>query len=183
MLDVEFTAYHIVTRTKMEIGQIITFDQNNFNTLYRFFFEKDHLNTKGEDFFQILDNNFTNDGLTLNKEDTDITVNYVSQTIRAIRETVTELVRLQEFPDYPSRLSCLYATKTYEEALEWKEVFDSFNRNILQIVKLRVNGGFFEGNADLLPKEDGAPFAKKIEQARAYWRGNLNNSLPELLVN
>lgn len=179
----EFIVYHIVTRNKMEIGQIITFDKNNHNTLYRFFFEREQLNAKGDDFFQILDNNMTNDGLILNKEDTEIAINYANQTIRAIRESITEMVRLQEYPEYPSRLSCLYATKSYEEALKWKEVFDSYNRNVLQIVKLRVNGSCFEGDGNLLPKEDGAPFSKKIEQARAYWKGHNNNNLPELLVN
>lgn len=33
-----------------------------------------------------------------------------------------------------------------------------------------------------MPKEDGVPFAKKIEQAREYWQGNVNSGLPEMLV-
>lgn len=52
----------------------------------------------------------------------------------------------------------------------------------LQIVKLRVIGNSFEGDGNLLPKEDGVPFSRKIEQAREYWRGNMNNELPELLI-
>lgn len=183
MQERELIVYHIVTRTKMKIGQIITFDNHNHNTLYRFFFEREQLNTKGDDFFRILAHNKTNEGLNLNNEDTEVAINYANQTIRAIRETITEMVRLQEYPEYPSRLSCLYATKSYEQALKWKEVFDSYNRNVLQIVKLHVNGSCFEGDGNLLPKEDGAPFSKKIEQARAYWKGHNNNNLPELLVN
>lgn len=179
----EFIVYHIVTRTKMEIGQTITFDKNNHNTLFRFFFEQEQLNAKGDDFFRILNDNYTDEGLNLNKEDAEIAFKYAHQTIRAIRETITEMVRQEEYPEYPSRLSCLYATKSYEEALKWKEVFDSYNRKVLQIVKLHVNGRSFEGDGNLLPKEDGAPFSKKIEQARTYWKGNPNNSLPELLVN
>lgn len=38
-------------------------------------------------------------------------MSYMDQTIRAVRETIVEMVRLQEFPEYPSRLSCLYASK------------------------------------------------------------------------
>jgi hypothetical protein len=53
----------------------------------------------------------------------------------------------------------------------------------LQVVKLNVVGNYFEGDGDLLPKEDGASFSKKIEQAREYWKGNINNELPELLIN
>lgn len=50
----EFYAFHLVTRNKMVLGQIINFDKDQKNTLYRFFFEKEHLNANGEDFFQIL---------------------------------------------------------------------------------------------------------------------------------
>ena len=40
MKDNELYVYHIVTRKKMSIGQIINFDKNQKNTLYSFFFEK-----------------------------------------------------------------------------------------------------------------------------------------------
>ena len=183
MKENELFAFHLVTRTKMSLDQIITFDNSQQNTLYRFFFEQEQMNSKGEDSLQILQGGLANDGLNLNKEDAEVVSRYMGQTIRAIREVITEMVRLQEYPDYPSRLSCLYAAKTYEDALKWKELFDSYNRKVLQIVKLRVKGNYFEGDATLLPKEDGVPFAQKIAQAKEYWKGNVKNELPELLVN
>lgn len=179
----QFFVYHIVTRNKMSLGQIIQFDENEYNTLYRFFFEAEQLNAKGEDFIKIMQNHYTKEGLNLDKDNADVAMKYIGQTTRAVREVIVEMVRLKEFPQYPSRLSCLYATKTYEDALKWKQLFDSFNRNVLQIVKLKVNGSYFEGDGDLLPKEDGISFSKKIEQARKYWNGNINNELPELLIN
>lgn len=183
MKENDLNVYHIVTRKKMNLGQVIRFDNNQNNTLYRFFFEREHLNSKGDDIIQILQDHYTNDGLNMNNENAEVTIKYVDQTIRAIREVIVEMVRLQEYPDYPSRLSCLYATKSYEDALKWKEIFDSYNRNVLQIVKLRVIGNSFLGDANLLPKEDGVPFSRKIDQAREYWKGNVNTELPELLVN
>lgn len=182
MKENEQYVYHLVTRNKMQLGQIIHFENNEKNTLYKFFFEKEQLNAHGEDFFQILRAHYSNDGLHLDKEDADVIVNYTGQTVRAIREVIVEMVRLQEFPHYPSRLSCLYVTKSYEDVLKWKGVFESFNRQILQIVKLRVEGNCFEGDGNLLPKDDGISFARKIEQARSYWKGNIQNELPELLV-
>ncbi|MEK5238840.1 DUF2441 domain-containing protein [Paenibacillus sp. FSL L8-0470] len=179
----ELYVYHIVTRIKMDIGQIISFDKNKKNTLYHFFFEKEQMNSKGEDFIQILHRHYTNDGFKLDKENADVVIRYAEQTIRATREVIVEMVRLQEYLEYPSRLSCLYAAKSYEDALKWKELFDSYHRKVLQIVKLRVTGNIFEGDGNLLPKEDGIPFSRKIEQAREYWKGNINNELPELLIN
>ncbi|MEO4053713.1 DUF2441 domain-containing protein [Solibacillus sp. CAU 1738] len=179
----EFYAYHLVTRKNMALGQIINFDKDQKNTLYRFFFEKEQLNAKGEDFIQILYGQYTEEGLNLNKENAEVAIKYVGQTIRAVREVILEMVRLQEHPEYPSRLSCLYAAKTYEDALKWKEVFDTYNRQVLQIVKLRVTGNSFEGDGNLLPKEDGVSFSRKIDQAKEYWQGNVNGELTELLIN
>ncbi|MCI1590488.1 DUF2441 domain-containing protein [Heyndrickxia oleronia] len=179
----DFNAYHIVTNKEMSLGQIINFDNNQKNNLYRFFFERERFNSKVEDFMQILYNHFTNEGLNLNKENAKVVVDYADQTTRAIREVITEMVRLQEYPDYPSRLSCLYAAKSYDEALKWKELFDSYNRKVMQIVKLQVVGNYFEGDGELLPKADGVPFSQKIKQAREYWKGNVKNELPELLIN
>lgn len=178
-----FYVYHIVTRKKMNIGQIIHFDKSHTNTLYRFFFEREHLNANSEDCMQILKNHYIYDELHINNENAKVIMDYMDQTIRAVRETIVEMVRLQEFPEYPSRLSCLYAAKSYEDALNWKALFDSYNRDVLQIVKLSVIGNCFEGDGNLLPKEDGIPFSHKIEQAREYWKGNINNELPELLIN
>lgn len=179
----QFFVYHIVTGNKMSLGQIINFEENQTNTLYRFFFEKEQVNSKGEDFIQIVQSHYTNEGLTLDKENADVAIKYVGQTTRVIREIVVEMVRLKEYPQYPSRLSCLYAAKSYEDAMKWKQLFESFNRKVLQVVKLNVVGNYFEGDGDLLPKEDGASFSKKIEQAREYWKGNINNELPCLLIN
>ncbi|PHE81592.1 hypothetical protein COF47_00280 [Bacillus wiedmannii] len=183
MNEAKFYAYHIVTRRKMNIGQIIHFNKNQHNTLYHFFFEKEQLNASGEDGIKIINNHYKNEELHIKNENAKVVMSYIDQTIRTVRETIVEMVRLQEFPEYPSRLSCLYAAKSYEDALKWKALFDSYNREVLQIVKLRVIGHCFEGDGNLLPKEDGIPFSQKIEQAREYWKGTVNNELPELLIN
>ena len=128
----------------MSQGQIINFDNNQKNTLYRFFFEKEQLNSKGEDFIHILQSHYTDEGLHLNRENAQLALNYVDQTVRAIREVIVEMVRVQEYPDYPSRLSCLYAAKNYEDILKWKALFESYHRKVLQIVKLRVIGNFLK---------------------------------------
>ncbi|MFP7394040.1 DUF2441 domain-containing protein [Niallia circulans] len=179
----EFTAYHIVTNKKMMLGQIINFDEHQKNTLYDFFFLKEQLNDQNKEFMQILDNNYTDTGLHLDKENADVVVQYAGHTMRAIREVIAEMVRLQDFPNHPSRLSCLYAAKSYEDVLKWKALFDSYKRKVLQIVKLHVSGNYFEGDGELLPNLEAVPFHKKMEQAREYWKGNVKNELPELLIN
>lgn len=102
-METQFFVYHLVTRKKMSLGQLINFDHDQKNTLYNFFFEREQLNSKGEDFIKIMYSHLTEDGLILDKENSEVAVKYVGQTIRAIREVIVEMVRLQEFSEYPSR--------------------------------------------------------------------------------
>ncbi len=155
----------------MSVGQIIHFDDNQSNTLFHFFFDKEQVNSKGEDFIQILQSHYSSEGLTLNKENGEVAIKYIGQTTRAIREVIVEMVRLKEYPQYPSRLSCLYAAKSYEDILKWKKVFESFNRKVLQIVKLNVIENYFDGDGNLLPKEDGVPFSKKNRTGKRILEG------------
>jgi len=40
-VDGVYYVYHLVTRKKMALGQVLNFDKNEANNLYRFFFERD----------------------------------------------------------------------------------------------------------------------------------------------
>ena len=161
----------------MKVGQIIDFTEGKHNTLYRFFLEKEIRNEQQQDVFDVISGKST-----LNEEETAMVKRYLGSSSRAIREQITEYVRFQYFPHYPSRLSCLYATKTVEQAMQWKALFESYNRQVLQLVKLKVKGSYYEGNAELLPKEDGSSFAVKIEQAKNYWTNKSSGPLTELLI-
>jgi len=66
--------------------------------------------------------------------------------------------------------------------MQWKALFESYNRQVLQLVKLKVEGRYFEGDAELLPKEDGSSFATKMEQAQNYWSNEATSSLSELII-
>ena len=172
-----FYAFHLVTNNQMTVGQIIDFTENQHNTLHRFFLEKEIRNDQHQDVFEVIAGKSA-----LNEEDTAMVKRYLGSSVRAIREQITEYVRIQHFPHYPSRLSCLYATKTIDQAMQWKSMFESYNREVLQLVKLKVEGRYFESDALLLPKEDGSSFAKKIEQAHSYWSNKSSSSLLELLI-
>ena len=174
--------FHLVTNKKLELGQKILFNKDTNNRLYDFFFKKEFRNNEGRDCFDIIKSGSTPSGLSLNEEDTKIIHKYNDITIRGIRELIVEMVRLKYYPNYPSRLNCLYVSKTYEDLLKWKEIFESYNRKILQLVKLQSNGDSFEGDGELLPKEDGVSFDKKMSQAKEYWESNNNCGLSEVLL-
>lgn len=170
--------YHLVTRKPMYIGQKIIFDKKNKNRLYSFFLDNNFKNKSNESWDQIIQRLDT----TLDSEESSFLKNSLSHTSRAIREVVTEMIRLESFPLLPSRFECLYGTENLDDLIEWKELFESYNRIILQIVKLESTGPVFKGNASLLPDLEDSSFLEKIDQAKEYWSSPTDNHLSEVLI-
>lgn len=80
-------------------------------------------------------------------------------------------------------MACLYVSKTLEEAEKWFDYFVSLGRPTFQIVKLKVNGHVFCGDATKcfdgkLTEIDNLALAEK------YWENNTfdNSSIIEMLV-
>lgn len=150
--------------------------------MYDFFIRKEIKSSDDKDVFEILDNNELNGSLTLNPENSKLLKKYNDITLRGMREIITEMVRLQEFPHLPSRLNCLYGAQTYEEILTRKKIFDDYDRSYYQIIKLEVLGNFFVGDGELLPSITGDSLEQKIKQAKKYWSGNKTSNLREMLI-
>lgn len=68
-------------------------------------------------------------------------------TVRTYRELALEKVRKEKYTNYPSRMSCLYTSKTLSDAEMWAALFINSNRKVYQIVKLQIDGRTFNGDA------------------------------------
>lgn len=96
-----------------------------------------------------------------------------------------EEVRKEKYPEYPSRLGCLYVSESLQEANQWADYFVSLGRLTLQIVKLKITGSRFVGDATkcfyvTVHKDE------NLEMAEKYWRNEENSSdkppIKEILV-
>ena len=125
-----FYVYHVVTERPMKLGQIIKFDNNIHSGVY------ERVNEKKKIVEEIYNNpeKFKQEQLE-------------HHTKVALRELAMEEVRKEFFPNYPSRLSSLYVSKNINDAIFWKNTFIKLNRKVYQLVKLKVNGREFTGNA------------------------------------
>ena len=160
--------YHVVTDRPMHIGQKIIFDENHHNGVYQRVFDK--LNTVK----QIYENPGEYDADTLEHH-----------TSVALRELALEEVKHQKYPYYPSRMSCLYVSKTLEESEDWGQFFAEIGRPTYHIVKLEVEGNCFVGDATKcfrgqLSKEE------NLRLAEHYWENRSDdpehNPICEMLV-
>ena len=118
--------YHVVTEKPMYLGQEIIFDDNHHSGVYSRVVEEK----------EIIDRIYNGEIFELTDD-----------IKKALREYALEEVRKEKYPDYPSRLSCLYVSKTLEEAEFWYNLFIEQGRPTFQIVVVEVDGNSFTGDA------------------------------------
>ncbi len=91
----------------------------------------------------------------------------------ALRELATEEIRREKYPQYPSRMSCLYVSRELEEARNWGEYFARIGRPTYAIVEVKINGQVFIGDA--INCFDGTlDKSYNLRKAERYWK-NLSN--------
>jgi hypothetical protein len=157
-----FIVYHVVTEKPMYKEQQIVFDDTHHNGVYNRVMTYKRIN-EGE--------NMSGDVADLIKSDLD------KWSKVSYRELTLEKVRAEEFPQYPSRMACLYTSQTLEEAKDWAKFFKEIGRRVYTIVRLRVNGRAFSGDA--CNCFDGvADEAINIPKARQYWKMDVENNKP-----
>lgn len=149
--------YHVVTSKEMFIGQKIIFDDNNHSGVYE----------------RVMSHKKIVEEIYKNPELYNINL-LDHHTKVALRELALEEYRIKNHPHYPSRLNSLYVSRNIEDAYNWAEYFSSLGRKVYQIVKLKVNGNFFDGDAHncfeaTLNKNE------NLELCKYYW-----NNMPNL---
>lgn len=161
----ELIVYHVVTEKPMQIGQHIIFGNNHHNGVWQ------RVNERLDVVYDVYNNpnKYKNTALE-------------HHTSVALRELALEKVRVNTYPNYPSRMACLYVSKTLEEAEEWFAYFVSLGRPTFQIVKLKVKGNVFDGDATRC--FDGKLTEKEnLVLAEKYWQNkSFETSILEMLV-
>ena len=161
--------YHVVTERPMYVGQHIIFDEEHHSGVYSRVMEKKSI---VDDIYTYPDN-YSDEELE-------------HHTKVALRELALEEIRRMEYPSFPSRMSSLYVSRTLEEAEKWFDFFTQLGRPTFQIVRVKVSGRVFEGNANRC--FDGTKNKNRnLVMAREYWKNDAkadieNNPVVEVLV-
>ena len=161
-------AYHVVTDRPMQAGQVILFDETHHSGVYQRVMDK--LDAVREIYAHP------------DRYDAEALEHHTSV---ALRELALEKVRQREYSQYPSRMSCLYVSKTLEEAKSWGKYFAGIGRPTYSIVKLEIEGRCFVGDAAKC--FDGQTDERENERlAKLYWENKPNPpgepSIDEMLV-
>lgn len=161
------TMYHVVTDRPMRAGQQIVFDENHRSGVYT----------------RVMDKLPLVEAIYAHPERYDAAA-LEHHTSVALRELALEEVRREKYPDLPSRMGCLYASFTLEEAEKWAGLFVEWGRPTYHIVKLNVDS-WFVGDAWNCFKAT-LSHDENLALAERYWQNlpNLQGEAPmqELLV-
>ena len=150
-MEQESIFYHVVTDRPMELHQRILFDESHHSGVWQRVMDK----------LPVVEEIYANPAAYR-----DVTLEH--HTDVALRELALEEVRQAEYPHYPSRMACLYVSRSLKEAEDWFDFFTRIGRPTYQIVKLRVRGNVFEGDA--VKCFDGTPdHEESLRMARRYW--------------
>jgi hypothetical protein len=96
------------------------------------------------------------------------------------REMLWESIRLEKYPDLPSRQRCMWLVKDMNSLMHWRNKLQSENNT--QYIEFSATGKIHECDASFL-MGDSELLSVSYENAKKYWRGEMNatNSEPELL--
>lgn len=161
-------AYHVVTNRPMYVGQQIIFDETHHSGVFQ----------RVHDKIDIVNDIYSNPS----KYEKDALEHH---TAVALRELAMEEVRQKEYPQYPSRMNCLYVSGTLEEAVNWGNFFIEAGRPTYHIVKLKIEGNCFFGEATKC--FDGQPNKNEnLRLAKLYWEHKIDDknqpTICEILV-
>ena len=159
--------YHVVCDRPLTVGQIIRFDERNHSGVYQR--------------VMALADNAAN--VLAHPEMYPEPLEHHLDV--AIRELAMEQVRRERYPQYPSRMACLYASAQEAPAHEWAAYFARLGRPVYCVAELEADEAHcFIGDA--LNCFDGTPDqADNLARAEHYWRNEPNSEgepIREMLI-
>ena len=102
--------YHVVCDRPVSLGQVICLDESNHTGVYT------RVMTLADKAADVL------------ARPEQYTAELEYPLMVALRELALEEVRREKFPEYPSRMACLYASSDEEPAVRWADYFVRLGR-------------------------------------------------------
>ncbi len=167
--------YHAYSGEKVNVGDVLVFNSGTHNKMYDEVYNNEY-KIDGIDANELLINKKRNNDRDFSVEEFELVLNTINNDAFVLRELALEEVRKSKYPSYPSRLSCLYITKTKEEAINWIKILKRNKKKCKHVLILELTGEIFCFDGNLMKRQN-ASYQKHLENAELYWNSiNSNNS-------
>jgi hypothetical protein len=165
--------YHVNSYKELNIGDVLVFDNNTHNQMYETVYNSSY-KLNDMDANELLLTKKRNKDKDLSYEEFDLVLSTVNNDAYVMRELALESIRKEYYPEYPSRLNCLYLTDKLEDAIKWVDILKRNKKNAVQILILKVSGNIFEGDGSLM-KRLNLSYNEHLENAKMYWSNATDN--------
>ena len=164
--------YHANSGKKLNVGDVISFNSSTHNKMYDEVYNSEYT-LNGLDANEMLCNKKKSGDNNLTDDEFKVILNTVNNYAFITRELALEEIRKEKYPNYPSRLNCLYVT------YNWSIILKRNQKECNQILTLELNGDLFASDGNLMKRQN-ISYNKLLEIANEYWSGVLCDS-PEYL--
>ena len=147
------------------------------NKMYDEVFNKEY-KLNNMDANELLINKKKNNDLNFSIEEFKLLLSTVNNDAFVMRELALEEVRKEKYPNYPSRLNCLYVTKEKQAALEWTNILKRNHKECKQILTLELTGDLYKFDGNLMRRQN-VSYEEQLKRAEEYWNSTSDN--PEYL--
>ena len=167
--------YHAYSGKKVNVGDILAFNSDTQNKMFDDVYNNEY-KIDGIDANELLITKKRNQERSFSIDEFELLLNTVNNDAFVLRELALEKVRKMKYPNYPSRLSCLYVTKTKEDAINWSNILKRNKKECRQILTLELTGEIFCFDGNLMKRQN-VSYQKHLDNAKLYWDSlDLNNS-------
>lgn len=170
--------YHANSGDEVKVGDTLVFNIETHNRMYDEVYNNE-FNLDGIDANELLIKKKRNKDRYLSIEEFEVILNTINNDAFVMRELALEEVRKNKYPNYPSRLNCLYVTKEKEDAINWSNVLKRNKKICKQILTLELNGELFIKDGNLMKRQI-LSYQNHLNNAEKYWN-NENPTIPEYL--
>ena len=168
--------YHANSGKELEVGDTLIFNSSTHNKMYEEVYNNEY-KLNNMDANELLCNKKKSSDLS--NEELNLLLNTINNDAFVLRELALEEIRKEKYPDYPSRLNCLYVTKVKEDAVNWSNILKRNNKECKQILTLECTGELFIGDGNLMKRQN-ISYQEQLNNADKYW-SNKTNEVPEYL--
>lgn len=164
--------YQIATDRNYKVGDVLTFDKNTPNGQYRRVFNN-NFKLNGErpcdEMYQVAKGKFKK----FKSKDDIFSIAHILENYDVLtKEIALEEIRKQYFPEYPSRLHCMYLSISKDISLKNIQTMSSSpekHGKIFQAVAVKLNGEIFKAGKVYMSRE-AESYSYYLDKAKLYWK-------------
>lgn len=172
--------YHASSLKSLSVGDVLKFNSNTKNGMYYSVYNS-NFSLNGIDANELLVIKRKNNDMDFSVDELSLIFKTINNDAFVLRELALEKIRSSKYPNFPSRLSCLYVTKEKKDAVTWSKILMRNGKKCSRILKLELTGDIYTFDGGMLLRKN-CSYQEHLENAERYWNSVAVNEPEHLFL-